>query len=176
MKRLDAHMEISIHHQGPTYRAKMAEIRELLAKWKQDYGIKVVWRETWKKWREAYRNIPSKTKGGTPADILPFNDGNPQKSWNICSARWCIQLHEGKLWKCCFMAYLPQVDRKYRLKNRKAWKPALEYRPLEHTCSDEALARFVVRQSEAICGLCPSKRIALDIKSPIRGVTEKALS
>ncbi|MFQ5732854.1 MAG: hypothetical protein ACE5KM_12980, partial [Planctomycetaceae bacterium] len=67
----------------------------------------------------------------------------------------CLQLHDGKLWKCPAIAYLGIQDRKYGL--GESWKPYLAYEPLEVECSDAELREFVERRVEAACGMCPAR-------------------
>lgn len=175
-QRLGFRIEITIHHEGPAYKAKMGAVRELVERWERDHGIQIVWRDGPAQWRRPYRQVPTTTpagdRAGDPAAILPYDDHDPQGSWEICPAKWCIQLHEGKLWKCCLVTYLPLLDRRHPLRNREAWKKVLEYQPLDHACTDAELRAFTERKVEAVCGSCPSSPQPFHIRSPIPGVKE----
>lgn len=81
--------------------------------------------------------------------------GEPEASWRNCPAKWCLQLHEGKLWKCPAIAYLGMQDRRYGL--GKEWRPHLEYQPLLPDCDDEVLRQFVDQKTERICAMCPAR-------------------
>jgi len=92
---------------------------------------------------------------GQGEHIEPYDDGDPEKSWQSCSSKWCFQLHDGKLWKCPHAAYLPLVKRKFPSLS-PAWQPLLDYSPLLPSASDEEVREFVDRKVEKICGLCPA--------------------
>ena len=94
-----------------------------------------------------------------------FDDGDPEASWQNCPAKWCLQLHEGKLWKCPAIAYLGMQDRKYGLGDE--WKPYLTYEPLGPECTDAELREFVERRVEGVCGMCPVKVERIALVNPI---------
>ncbi|MBT6497385.1 MAG: hypothetical protein HOL01_22890 [Planctomycetaceae bacterium] len=96
--------------------------------------------------------------------MKPFDDGDPEASWRTCPAKWCLQLHEGKLWKCPAIAYLGMQDRKYALGDE--WWPYLAYETLGADCSDAEVREFVERRTEAVCGMCPARVERLELVSP----------
>ena len=49
---------------------------------------------------------------GDGKNIPPFNDNRPDKSNKCCMCFECKTLHQGKLWKCPPLAYLPMVIEK----------------------------------------------------------------
>ena len=63
----------------------------------------------------------------------PFEDNNPKSSWNACVSKLCVQLHQGKLWKCPALAYLP-MQAKYNLSEVGS---LFKICSLEHTCDDK---------------------------------------
>jgi len=97
---------------------------------------------------------------GHGESIMPFEDGNPFQSWSKCCDpnHSCVQLHEGRLWKCSLLAYLPMMKSKYpRLSS--AWDVGLAYRPIGPEASDKEVIEFFERREETVCGLCPSRWI-----------------
>jgi len=140
-------LHISVHHDSDEYQRKLEPVRELVADWQRRWGIDVSWRDSFENWTRRYR--------GFGKEMQPFDDGDPEASWRSCPAKWCLQLHEGKLWKCPAIAYLGMQDRKYGLGDE--WRPYLEYEPLGPDCSDVELWEFVERQTEAVCGMCPAR-------------------
>ena len=154
----DIRLDLSVHNDHPTYRAQFGTILNLVRSW----GITPHFRESYRKWTAIYH--------GSGKDVLPFTDGNPQQSWERCVSHWCLQLHEGRLWKCPPVAYLPMQHRKYGLDER-AWAQFLSYKALEPTCSDSELTEFVQRKCESICGQCPANPVPFRKPLPLRGVT-----
>jgi len=139
-----ATLHISIHSGSDEYQRRLEPVRELIAGWQRRWGIAVNWRESFRTWTLRYRGYGKAMK--------PFDDGDPESSWRNCPAKWCLQLHEGKLWKCPAIAYLGMQDRKFGL--RYEWQPYLAYEPLGEECNDAELQGFVERQVEAPCGMC----------------------
>ena len=107
---------------------------------------------------------------GFGADMLPFEDGRPRQSWEICPARNCKQLHDGKLWKCAPLAYLGLQKAKYQLSSK--WDPYLRYQPLEPTCTDAELDGFLAREDEASCAMCPAERRPFELPVPLRNAAQ----
>ena len=140
-------LHISVHHDSDEYQRKLEPVRELIADWQRRWNIDVCWRNSFESWTRRYR--------GFGKEMQPFDDGDPEASWQNCPAKWCLQLHEGKLWKCPAIAYLGMQDRKYGLGDE--WQPYLGYEPLDPGCSDTELGNFVERRSEAVCGMCPAQ-------------------
>jgi organic radical activating enzyme len=120
--------------------------------------------ETIKKWKDngvvinLYKlddNSWSKVYKGFGNNVEPYEDNNPELSWKHCpSGQICFQLHEGKLWKCAPLAYLPMMKEKYNLSEK--WDPYLKYVALSHECTDSELKEFINKGAESYCGMCPS--------------------
>lgn len=87
--------------------------------------------------------------------MKPFDDGDPEASWRNCPAKWCLQLHDGKLWKCPAIAYLDMQYRKFGL--GEEWRASLMYEPLTADAGDVELRQFVEKRSESACGMCPAQ-------------------
>jgi hypothetical protein len=94
--------------------------------------------------------------------MMPYEDNNPRKSWEMCISKYAIQLHENKLWKCPALAYLPMQAEKYNLSEK--WNPYLKYKPLEVNCSDDELESFLNKEDECFCSMCPAKNVESFIK------------
>jgi len=154
----EARLDVSVHHDAPEYRERLAPIVALTDAWQRRDGIIVSYRPSYRLWTRRYR--------GVGAAMEPFEDQRPQRSWKICPAKYCRQLFEGKIWKCSPLAYLRLQDAKYGLSEK--WKPYLAYRPLEPDCSDEELGAFFDRREESVCGMCSAKRRAFEKPLPLR--------
>jgi MoaA/NifB/PqqE/SkfB family radical SAM enzyme len=146
---------LSIHHDAPEYQERLKPILALVASWVEQHGIRAKKYESYKNWTRRYR--------GSGADMEPFADGQPRRSWENCQARFCAQLFEGKIWKCGPLAYLKLQDAKYHLSEK--WKPYLAYAPLSPSCSDDELREFFDREEESSCGMCAAapQRFALPL-------------
>jgi hypothetical protein len=79
--------------------------------------------------------------------MQPFDDGDPLSSWRNCPARFCPQIHDGALWKCAPLAYLPTQDEKFGL--GAAWRRYLVYKPLQPGCSDAEFNAFFARGTDS---------------------------
>lgn len=144
----NAGLRLSIHGDSPAYREAMAPVERLLTDWKRTHGIRVEVERSFNHWTRRYQGF-----GG---GMMPFEDEDPRASWEICPARYCPQIREGRLWKCAPVAYLPLQAQKYAL--HPAWDPYLAYRPLEPDATDAALSAFLHAEEEPFCGMCPSAR------------------
>jgi len=149
---------LSIHHESPAYVQKMLPGAQLLAKWRDELGIRHEATLSARSWTRRY--------SGHGASMMPFTDGDPRSSWEHCPARFCPQLHEGSLWKCAPLAYLPMQDQRFAIDD--AWKPYLGYAPLAANCSDDELDEFLAREDEAVCAMCPSQPRPFAIPLPLR--------
>lgn len=139
---------LSLHHDSPDYLARIAPARELLAAWQREFGIDVEIQPSHTYWTRRYHGFGSA--------MMPFADGDRRRSWEICPARYCKQLHDGRLWKCGPLAYLGLQHQRYAL--AEAWRPYLAYQALEPGCPDAELDAFLAREDEAACEMCPAQR------------------
>jgi hypothetical protein len=102
----------------------------------------------------------------------PFDDRQPRESWANCPAR-CPQLFEGRIWKCAPLAYLGMQDRKYGLS--EAWRPYLDYAPLEPGAGDSEVRRFFARREEPQCGMCSARPERFDLPLPLAHMAHEAV-
>ncbi|UVK37084.1 radical SAM protein [Mesorhizobium sp. AR10] len=153
-----ARLVISVHHDAQEYRDRLKPVFALLEAWRRDHGVVATIRPAHKNWTRRYEGFGEK--------MLPFEDSDPRASWDICPARHCKQLHEGRIWKCAPLAYLPMQKAKYRLSGK--WDAYLGYEPLGPDCSRAELQAFAELEDEAACGMCPAKERLFELPVPLR--------
>jgi hypothetical protein len=154
----DARLVISVHHDAEEYLDRLKPVFALLEEWRRDHGVDARIRPAHKNWTRRYE--------GFGDGMLPFEDGDPRASWEICPARHCKQLLDGRIWKCAPLAYLPMQKAKYRLSEK--WDPYLGYKPLEPDCSRSELLAFAALEDDAACGMCPAKERLFELPVPLR--------
>jgi hypothetical protein len=151
-------VSLAVHHDSAEYRERLQTTFDLIARWQKELAITVEVDQSFNNWTQRYI--------GFGADMQPFEDGTPRASWEICPARECMQLFEGKLWKCAPLTYLGMQKAKYGLSAK--WDFYLGYKPLEPSCSDSELDAFIAKEDETYCGMCSGRRRPLDLPNPIR--------
>ena len=154
----DARLIISVHHDSEEYQARLKPVFALLEDWKRDHGVAVRIRPAARNWTRRYE--------GFGDAMLPFEDSDPRASWEICPARHCKQLLDGRIWKCAPLAYLPMQKARYRLSGK--WDPYLAYKALDPGCPDAELVAFAAMEDEAACGMCPAKERVFELPVPLR--------
>lgn len=165
----DIKLSVSIHSDTEQYGKIIAPKLKIAKEWK-DRGVNVIfydfaldkWND-YSRWRQMYR--------GEGENIIPYEDNDPEESWNNCPTdQKCFQLHEGNIWKCSLLSYLPLMKKKYPNISEK-WDPYLKYKPLTPDCSDEEVSAFFSRGCESYCSMCPSKPVYfMGTKNPLRNV------
>jgi hypothetical protein len=151
------HLVVSIHHQSPDYARALEPVRKLVKGWRTTHAFRVSWRSSYKRWTRRYH--------GYGSAMQPFSDGDQRQSWTNCPAKTCIQLLEGKLWKCPALAYLPMQHAKYRL--GAEWQPYLQYEALGPEATPAEIAAFVRREDEPMCLMCPAQPPRFDKPNPL---------
>jgi MoaA/NifB/PqqE/SkfB family radical SAM enzyme len=166
LKETNIQVVVSLHSNRKEYINKIKDNILLIKKWKRNDGIKVSFTAmNFKDWRIVYR--------GYGENIMPFEDNNPQSSWENCfsSDYKCFQLYENKLWKCPPITYLPLMSKKYTISEK--WNSYLNYKPLSPECSDKELEMFWNSECMDICSMCPSKKVSFETrKNPLMSVNE----
>jgi len=152
----NAKLSISIHHSSKDYSNKVEPNLALALEWKLLYNIDIDFRPSVKYWIKSYR--------GYGSAIAPFEDNNPQKSWEVCPAKNCMQLFEGKLWKCPPLAYLKLLNEKIHLSEK--WNKYLEYEALHSSCTEEELRAFTEQKEIPECSMCSAKREYFELRDP----------
>jgi hypothetical protein len=153
-----AEIIVSLHHDSPEYRAHLLPMFELVERWRNEFGVNVIIAPSFENWTRRYHGF-----GDT---MQPFEDGSQRASWEICPARQCKQLFEGKIWKCAPLAYLKLQKTKYKLASK--WDFYLGYEPLGPECTDQELDQFIAREDEPFCGMCSAHRRPISLPLPIR--------
>lgn len=153
----NARLAVSVHHDSSAYQQRIQPILALIDRWRSDHGIAVTVTQSHKFWTRRFL--------GFGDSMAPFEDRDPRGSWEICPARDCKQLFDGKLWKCAPIAYLNLQNQKFNLSEK--WNSYTNYEPLESTCEDSELYEFITREEENICSMCSSKRREFELSDPM---------
>jgi len=160
----NASLYISIHSTAaisPKYHEMISRSLELARRWQLEYGIGLEVAEQ-QRWYRGYT--------GYADNIAPFEDHDPQKSWDNCvNGQQCFQLSENRIWKCAPLAYLKLQERAYTLSEK--WRPYLGYQGLGPDCTDAELAAFFNKKAESFCGMCPSNPQEFTKGDPLLPVT-----
>jgi len=98
--------------------------------------------------------------------MVPYDDNNPESSHYICMSKFCMQLHDGKLWKCPSLAYLDMQLAKTGQLDDPAYTEYLKYKPIHPDCTDEELGAWleVNQYPESFCRMCPASHDVIDLK------------
>jgi len=148
---------VSLHHDAPDYKRALEPTRTLVKGWQAAHDIRVNWRRSYQKWTRRYH--------GYGSAMMPFADGDQRQSWTNCPAKHCVQLFEGKLWKCPALAYLPMQHAKYQLS--ADWQPYLQYEALGPEATLPEVAAFLAREDEPMCQMCPAQPPRFDKPNPL---------
>jgi hypothetical protein len=160
LEKTNTLLSLSIHHDSPKYREKLAAVRSLLDSWQAVYRFGLEWRESYSYWTRIYR--------GYGPDMQPYDDRDPAASYRNCWSKHSKQLYLGKIWKCPPLAYLHMQKEKYDI--GPAWDKYLAYRPLEPTASCEEIERFLSLEAEHFCEMCPANPEGIEKPSPFKMV------
>jgi radical SAM family protein/4Fe-4S single cluster protein len=157
LEQTRCHLVISIHHDSPDYARALEPIVKLVRGWRAAHDIRVSWRRSYEKWSRRYH--------GYGSAIKPFTDGDQRRSWTNCPAKRCVQLLDGKLWKCPAVAYLPMQHAKYQL--GEDWQPYLRYQALGPDATQPEIAAFLTREDEPVCLMCPAQPPRFEKPNPL---------
>lgn len=159
LNELNISLIISKHGNTPEFNTNWNKIIAYLDSNKTHYLI-----------RNSFENWTRRYKGYGPA-VLPYEDNRPEDSWNICPCKYCMQILDGKLYKCSVITYLQLQKRRWPEISPK-WDQYLAYKPLEHTATDQELEEFVSRKHESICKMCPADVDQFEKPDPLITVGE----
>ena len=140
-------VHLTIHSNDPQYLDRLRPGVTALKQW-ASHGVQIGIGDS----RDFIR-----TYRGIGRAMQPFKH-DPVKSWDICTARNCLNIVDSRLWKCPTISMLGDVLDKFNLQDSPDWRPYLDYRGLGLEAGDEELAAFLARGPEAICGICPDNR------------------
>jgi len=159
LKEQNVSLSVSMHAFTPEYLALIKPVRELLADWQQQ-GVVVVWKDSTSNWSRRYHGVGD--------SMMPYQDGDQRRSWQICKSKTCVQLFRSALWKCAPLAYLNLQNEKFNL--NEIWTQYLGYKPLSPDCSHEEVIEFYNREDESYCSMCPANTETF-IKNPLVQIT-----
>ena len=160
----NARLALSVHHDDAAYRAKLAPVIELLKGWVREHGVRAHIVPSHTNWTRRYKGFGS--------EMEPYDDAQPRASWAACPARNCVQLFDGKLWKCGPITYLRLQHERHGLSSK--WDPYLAYQPLAAGGNDEQLLAFLSRQDESCCNMCPAQPEKFKLPVPLRRASNQA--
>ena len=159
LEKYNCIIEVSVHSHDEEYLNLLKKSLDIISKWKDKYNFTLDLWEGYENWYLTYK--------GFGTTMVPFEDNDPQTSWNACTSKFFTNLYEGKLWKCPQITYLPLQKKKYGDSFSKKWDPYLKYVPLSPECTNEELLEFFERKEESICSMCPKNRIFFKKKNPL---------
>ncbi len=142
-------LTISRHSGDAGYLARFAPALRLAESRAAEFGVRLEVRDCVRGWYKLYL--------GVGPQMRPHATQDPRRSWSACQTKHCLTLRDNALWKCPPIAHLPSVAARHGLDPDGPWQPYLSYRPLELAADDEAIRRFVARQDEPICRMCPAE-------------------
>jgi hypothetical protein len=167
LKDTNCHLTLSIHstRENKKYSEKLDNSLNILKEWKEEYGIEIHLHDMKQYWSKAYK--------GFGINSEPFEDNDPEESWNNCIAgQKCFQLYQGKIYKCCMTAYLQLQKDKYGNMLSEKWNPYLKYIPLDFNCTNEEIVEFFNKKSEYVCGMCPKNPKIFEKKDPLIPISD----
>lgn len=155
LREVGARVVISQHGRSPEYLARFTRALQTVESWR---GVPLEINDLTYGWTDRYQTIGKK--------MLPFAEGHPEKSWKTCISKYCVTLFRGRLWKCPAIAYLQLLKDDPQIATD--WSSYLTYEGITADVSDAQLSDFLSRKSEAICAMCPTRKIIVEKKDPLR--------
>jgi hypothetical protein len=99
-------------------------------------------------------------------NMMPFEDQDPETSWNNCIAgQDCFQLLDGNIYKCAPLAYLPLQQKQFNLSSK--WDHYLTYKPLTPSATDQEVEDFFNKKAESYCAMCPANPAKFIKRNPL---------
>ena len=141
-------LQISVHEESEEYlgAVKLAKLKEASQKYGFSFSAHYGTDE------DFYRLY--KGKGPT---MRPFEDGKPGASMAVCGNDTCTTLHLGRIWKCPPIAFLNNIEERFKLNAVPEWQPYLQHKGLSADASAEEL-RDYIRKTQYFCGMCPASK------------------
>ena len=148
LQETNTRIAISVHARTPEYLAHIKRVQDALSFGQENSLVEVYFEDMGDDWSRNYLN--------NGYAMRPYQDQDARKSWLACDCRKCMQLHDGKLWKCPPIAYLDLVLKKFDLMDHPDWRDYTTYAPLPQDASQEDLVGFLTQEEESICRMCPA--------------------
>ncbi len=149
LRTLNVGLFLSVHSQDKKYLPKVRAAIDQMQAWHTNEGIRIGFGDNIHNWNRFYKGIGE--------DMLPFTDADPKASWEVCHSKHCVNLVDGRLWKCPQIGNLHIVGEKFGLGSKPEWAPYLAYKGLGLEATDKELVSFFTKSTEAVCGMCPSR-------------------
>ena len=141
-------LSLSVHSSEPAYLGQLQQAMDVINGWVARFGIRAIMSDNRTGWVRHYQ--------GLGRHMRPHADGDFVASWSRCPARVCLVLLEGRLWKCPQTAALHLAAAKFGFEAQAEWAPYLAYQGIGIDAPEAALAEFLNRGAEAVCGMCPA--------------------
>jgi pyruvate-formate lyase-activating enzyme len=143
-------LHISVHSREDKYIERMQKSIAIVNEWITRYGVRAYTGDNVSFWNRFHK--------GLGRDMQPFTDNDFRASWKVCHSTHCLNLLEGRLWKCPQLGNLRLVAEKFELHRNPAWQPYLSYPGIGLEASDEQLAALLRQTSgpEQVCDMCPA--------------------
>lgn len=141
-------LQISVHDEEPDFLAQVQLDKLKEASVKYGFSLHAQYGTA----DDFYRLYKGKGKS-----MRPFNDGDPLASMSVCGNSDCYTLHLGRLWKCPPIAFLNNIEERFKLNEVPEWQPYLQHKGLSLDASPEEI-RDYLGPPQYFCGMCPSQR------------------
>ena len=141
-------VHLSFHSNEPEYLESVRPAISLMKAWR---GVTVTWGD--------YR-VFSRLYRGMGRTMLPYEDGDPRRSWDSCQAKGCKTISRGRLWKCPPIMGLRTALERFGIEKSSAWQRYITYDGIGSDASDDELQRFLSAGPEWICGMCPKAPVS----------------
>jgi len=143
-KKYEAGFAVSLHD------PKISE--EIMARWKHEFG------EYYDNFLQGF--IFQGTTIVKNQNHFVLHDSERELAFKYCSVKTDHTVFRGKLYKCPTMALISEFSHQFDLRLTEKQRELIDsYTPLESTCSDDELNKFVSDRDKSInqCEICPSK-------------------
>ena len=157
-----ANINITLHNNSERVRKKIYEnIQTFIIKgnpWEQ------IGQDQWR-YNEVNLEIFDAVKGGwydyrqnINGQLKPWNDGNPEASYNACGVNIFPIAYDGRIYKCPPISMLRTHLKKYKRLDDTDWQPYLKYKGIGLQSSSKEIKKFIknIHQPHSICGMCPA--------------------
>jgi hypothetical protein len=141
-------LQISVHEESEEYLGaiKLEKLKEASRKYGFSFSAHYGTDE------DFYRLY--KGKGPT---MRPYEDGRPGASMAACGNDTCTTLHLGRLWKCPPIAFLNNIEERFKLNAVPEWQPYLQHKGLSADASAKEIQDYI-RKTQYFCGMCPASK------------------
>lgn len=148
LEKTNCVLRISVHGNSEKYNKKLNVVKELVTEWQKEYNFIALFEP---------QDIWARPYVGYGEDMMPYEENDPEESWNHCIAgQDCFNLVDENIYKCSLLAYLPLMKKMFPNLSPK-WDSYLSYEPLKPSATDQEIIDFFDRKAEKYCGMCSTK-------------------